>query len=76
MDEPRREDPDTPARCRHKGEELAYSDLELPSWLIRRRDDMKTITAVAFMITGLAVSGMAAEYKGFVEDQKCSTNPE
>lgn len=27
------------------------------------------------MTLGLAASGMAAEFKGFVEDQKCSTNP-
>ena len=37
---------------------------------------MKTITAVALMTLGLAASGLAAEYKGFVEDTKCSTNPE
>ncbi|MGP0071057.1 MAG: hypothetical protein ACLPWF_03885 [Bryobacteraceae bacterium] len=37
---------------------------------------MKTITAVALMTVGLAAAGMAAEYKGFVEDTKCSTNPE
>jgi hypothetical protein len=37
---------------------------------------MKTITAVTLMTMGLAGTGMAAEYKGFVEDQKCSTNPE
>ena len=36
---------------------------------------MKTITAIALMTMGLAASGMAAEYKGFVEDQKCSTMP-
>jgi hypothetical protein len=36
---------------------------------------MKTITAVALMTMGLAASGMAAEFKGFVEDTKCSTNP-
>jgi hypothetical protein len=34
---------------------------------------MKTITAVALMTMGLAASGLAAEYKGFVEDTKCST---
>jgi hypothetical protein len=34
---------------------------------------MKKISAVALMILGLAASGMAAELKGFVEDQKCST---
>src|SRR5580698_9100812 len=34
---------------------------------------MKTITAVALMAMGLAASGMAAEYKGFVEDTACST---
>ena len=37
---------------------------------------MKTITAVALMTMGLAASGLAAEYKGFVEDTKCSTMPE
>jgi hypothetical protein len=37
---------------------------------------MKTITAVALLTMGLTASGMAAEYIGFVEDQKCSTNPE
>jgi len=37
---------------------------------------MKTITAVALMTMGLAASGMAAEFKGFVEDQKCSSMPE
>jgi hypothetical protein len=34
---------------------------------------MKTITAVALMTLGLAASGLAAEFKGFVMDQKCST---
>ena len=37
---------------------------------------MKTITAVALMTFGLAAAGMAAEYKGFVEDTACSTKPE
>ncbi len=36
---------------------------------------MKTITAVALMTMGLAASGMAAQFKGFVEDTKCSTVP-
>jgi Protein of unknown function (DUF5818) len=36
---------------------------------------MKKISAVALMTLGLAASGMAAEFKGFVEDTKCSTNP-
>jgi hypothetical protein len=34
---------------------------------------MKTITAVALMAMGLAASGIAAEFKGFVEDTACST---
>jgi hypothetical protein len=34
---------------------------------------MKTIAAVAFMTMGLAATVMAAEFKGFVEDEKCST---
>ena len=37
---------------------------------------MKTITAVAFITMGLAATGMAAEFKGFVEDTACSTKPE
>jgi hypothetical protein len=36
---------------------------------------MKTITAVALMTMGLAAGAMAAEFKGFVEDTKCSTMP-
>ncbi len=36
---------------------------------------MKTITAAVLITMGLAASGMAAEFKGFVEDEKCSTMP-
>jgi hypothetical protein len=36
---------------------------------------MKTITAVALMSLGLASIGMAADFKGFVEDQSCSKMP-
>ena len=36
---------------------------------------MKKWTAVAALAFGFAASGMAAEFKGFVEDTKCSTNP-
>ncbi len=36
---------------------------------------MKKLTAVAALALGLAAIGMAAEFKGFVEDTKCSTNP-
>ena len=36
---------------------------------------MKKFTAVAALVFGLAASGLAAEFKGFVEDTKCSTNP-
>jgi hypothetical protein len=36
---------------------------------------MKKISAVALMTMGLAASGMAAEFKGFVQDQKCSGIP-
>jgi Protein of unknown function (DUF5818) len=36
---------------------------------------MKKISVVALMTMGLAAAGMAAEFKGFVEDTKCSTNP-
>jgi len=34
---------------------------------------MKKITAIALMSMGLAAAGMAAEFKGFVEDTSCST---
>jgi hypothetical protein len=34
---------------------------------------MKKISAVALLTMGLSALGMAAEFKGFVEDQKCST---
>jgi hypothetical protein len=37
---------------------------------------MKKLTAAAALVFGLAASGMAAEFKGFVEDTKCSTNPD
>jgi hypothetical protein len=36
---------------------------------------MKKISVVALMTMGFAASVMAAEFKGFVEDEKCSTNP-
>ena len=36
---------------------------------------MKKFTAVTLLATGLAASAMAAEFKGFVEDTKCSTMP-
>jgi len=36
---------------------------------------MRKLTAVAALVFGLAASGLAAEFKGFVEDTKCSTNP-
>jgi hypothetical protein len=34
---------------------------------------MKTFTAITALTLGLAMSGMAAEFKGFVEDTTCST---
>jgi uncharacterized protein DUF5818 len=36
---------------------------------------MKKFTAAAALVFGLAATGLAAEFKGFVEDTKCSTNP-
>jgi len=33
---------------------------------------MKKFTAVALMTMGIAASGMAAEFKGFIEDQMCA----
>ena len=36
---------------------------------------MKTLTAAAMLALGLAATGMAAEFKGFVEDLSCSTKP-
>jgi hypothetical protein len=37
---------------------------------------MKPITAVVLMTLGFAASSMAAEFKGFVEDQACAGKPE
>src|SRR5580700_10501775 len=37
---------------------------------------MKKISTVVLMTMGLAASGLAAEFKGFVEDTACSTKPE
>jgi hypothetical protein len=37
---------------------------------------MKKLTTVAALSLGLAAMGMAAEFKGFVEDQKCAGMPE
>ena len=36
---------------------------------------MKTLTAMALLAFGLAASGMAAEFKGFVEDTNCADKP-
>jgi hypothetical protein len=35
---------------------------------------MKTVTTLTAMFLGLAVSSFAADFKGFVQDEKCSTN--
>jgi hypothetical protein len=37
---------------------------------------MKKITTVALMTMGLAATVMAADFKGFVQDQKCAGMPE
>ncbi len=37
---------------------------------------MKTIPVLALLTIGFATSVMAAEYKGFVEDQACANKPE
>lgn len=36
---------------------------------------MKKMTTVAALVFGLAAVGMAAEFKGFVEDTKCASIP-
>jgi hypothetical protein len=36
---------------------------------------MKTTTALFLLGLGLAATGVAAEVKGFVQDQRCSANP-
>ena len=36
---------------------------------------MKTFTAVAALALGLAATSFAAEFKGFVQDESCSTKP-
>jgi len=37
---------------------------------------MKTFTAVSLLALGLASTGLAKEFKGFVEDQACANKPE
>lgn len=36
---------------------------------------MKTVTTLTAMFLGLAVSSFAADFKGFVQDEACSTKP-
>ena len=36
---------------------------------------MKKFTAVATLVLGFATLGMAAEFKGFVEDSNCASKP-
>src|SRR5258708_23193056 len=36
---------------------------------------MKALAAAAMLAVGVAATGMAAEFKGFVEDTSCSTKP-
>ena len=36
---------------------------------------MKKFTAVATLMLGVATLGMAAEFKGFVEDSNCASKP-
>src|SRR5579871_4802042 len=43
---------------------------------MRGATSMKKLTAVAAMTLGLAALGMAAEFKGFVEDQRCAGMPD
>lgn len=37
---------------------------------------MKKLTAVAALTFGLAAMGLAADFKGFVEDQRCAGMPD
>jgi hypothetical protein len=37
---------------------------------------MKTLTIVSVLALGLAANGLAAQFKGFVEDTTCSKMPE
>lgn len=37
---------------------------------------MKTITAMTILTLGLAASGIAEDFRGFVEDQMCAGKPE
>ncbi len=37
---------------------------------------MKKLTTIAALALGLAAVGMAADFKGFVEDQNCAGKPE
>src|ERR1700689_364194 len=49
---------------------------ELPGGAQREELIVRKITAVALMTMGLAGSSLAAEFKGFVEDQACAGMPE
>ena len=42
---------------------------------LKGEETVKKLTVVTLFTIGLAASGMAAQFKGFVEDQQCSTNP-
>jgi hypothetical protein len=37
---------------------------------------MKTITALTLMTLGLAASGIAEDFRGFIEDEMCAGKPE
>ena len=37
---------------------------------------MKKITAMTILSLGLAASGIAADFRGFIEDEKCAGKPE
>jgi hypothetical protein len=37
---------------------------------------MKTITAMIILTLGLAASGIAADFRGFIEDEMCAGKPE
>jgi hypothetical protein len=52
--------------------ETGYSCFNLLKSTQEKRT-MKAFTAFVALTLGLAVSGMAAEFKGFVEDTACST---
>src|SRR5258708_2651671 len=62
------------ARTNRSGQDIVILNCQKGT---QRRGEkiMKTFTALTALTLGLAASGMAAEFKGFVEDTACASKP-